>query len=192
MNELIFASSNPGKVKEIALAIAPGISIIGLKEIGCTESIPETADTIEGNARLKARYVWTKYQRDCFADDSGLEVDALDGAPGVHSARYAGIPSNAEKNMEKMLEDMQKQVDRRARFRTVICLIVAGTEICFEGVVPGHIAREKRGDGGFGYDPLFVPEGCSRTFGEMTLIEKNLISHRSLALAQMNHFLKAS
>ena len=166
------------------------IKLKSLNAIGCNEEIPETGSTLEENARLKARYVWETYNVDCFADDTGLEVESLDGAPGVYSARYAGPQKNPADNMALLLSELKGKSNRRARFRTVICLIQGGREQLFEGVVHGEIIESARGSEGFGYDPIFVPEGSTKTFAEMTMEEKNTMSHRGRAIASLALFLK--
>lgn len=186
---LIFATNNAHKLIEIKEAIHKAIDIKGLSEIGCAEDIPETADTLEGNALQKARFVFDKYGLDCFADDTGLEVEALGGAPGVYSARYAGEGKSFDDNMNKILDALQGIENRRACFRTVIALILQGKEYFFEGKICGQILTEKHGIGGFGYDPLFQPEGYTLTFAEMPLEEKNRISHRGLAVQKLSAFL---
>lgn len=189
MTELVFASANRHKLEEIAAKLGRNIRLIGLHDIGCTETIPETASTLEGNAALKARYVFEQFGKNCFADDTGLEAEALGGEPGVHSARYAGKEADAEANIAKLLSALEHHHNRRAHFRTVICHIAHGKEWLFEGMVSGHIAREKRGNSGFGYDPVFIPEGSSRSFAEMSLAEKNLLSHRAKAITAFKKFL---
>ena len=161
----------------------------GLSDIGCREEIPETQPTIEGNASQKAFYVYERYHHNCFADDTGLEVEALDGRPGVLSARYAGEDKNAEKNMEKILAEMKDSTNRRARFKTVISLVIDGKESLFEGVVDGTILPAARGGKGFGYDPIFQPDGYDRSFAEMSLEEKNSISHRAIAVKKLIGYL---
>ena len=174
---LVFATRNPGKVREIAQMLSEHYDIVGLDAIGCTEDIPETAPTIPGNAIQKAEYVLEHYGAHCFADDTGLEVTALDGAPGVHTARYAGEAKDADANMAKLLDALDGAADRTARFRTVIALTTPeGTRI-FEGVCEGHIAAQRSGTEGFGYDPLFVPEGGSATFAEMDAADKLSLIH---------------
>lgn len=169
------------------------IEIISLDDICCTEEIAETADTLEGNARQKARYVFERFGKDCFADDTGLEVSCLDGAPGVHSARYAdGVGHNSEANMQKLLREMEGKGNRNARFRTVIALIEKGKEYMFEGIVNGVIARERHGDAGFGYDPLFVPDGYAETFAQLGEDVKSQISHRARAVEALCDFLEQS
>ncbi|MDI9256973.1 non-canonical purine NTP diphosphatase [Flavobacterium sedimenticola] len=187
---LVFASNNQNKIKEIQLLLPASIQILSLKDIGCFEDIPETASTIEGNAILKANYVTEKYGYDCFADDSGLEVDVLNGAPGVHSARYAGEQKNDNDNMDKLLAHLQNETRRKANFKTVICLNVKGTQHLFTGIINGSIIDEKRGANGFGYDPIFVPEGYTQTFAELSMAEKSAISHRGLAVQQLVAFLR--
>ena len=188
MNKLVFASGNAHKVEEVSLKLG-GFPILGLKDIGCIEDIPETADTLEGNAIMKAKYVYEKYGRDCFADDTGLEVFVLNGQPGVLSARFAGDHKSNDDNKRKLLEMMAGQLDRRARFRTVICLIQGGKETLFEGIVEGHILRAEKGEMGFGYDGLFVPDSNSRSFAQMTAEEKNILSHRGKAISLLKEYL---
>ena len=180
MKKLVFATNNPHKLEEIRAILGSKLEILSLADIGCDADIPETAETLEGNALIKAHYVYDNYKLDCFADDTGLEVDALHGLPGVHTARYA-YPDrhDPEANMIKLLEALRENNDRNARFRTVIALIEKGKEHLFEGVVEGVIAREKSGTQGFGYDPVFIPEGNSKTFAELGEDIKNTISHRA-------------
>ena len=186
---LIFATNNAHKLTELKGAVEGKISIAGLSEIGCTEDIPETADTLEGNALQKARYIYKKFGKDCFADDTGLEIEALGGRPGVYSARYAGEGKSFEDNMNKVMEELQGITNRNACFRTVIALILKGEEHLFEGKICGTILTEKHGSQGFGYDPIFQPEGYTITFAEMPLEEKNRISHRGRAVQQLTAFL---
>ncbi len=186
---LIFATNNAHKLSEIKAAIQQKIEISGLSEIGCAEDIPETSDTLEGNALQKARFIYEKYGKDCFADDTGLEIDALEGRPGVYSARYAGEGKSFEDNMNKVLEELKGNQQRGACFRTVIALILQGKEYLFEGKVCGDILTEKHGTKGFGYDPIFRPDGYDITFAEMPLDEKNRISHRGLAVQKLVDFL---
>lgn len=186
----VFASSNPNKIAEIKAMLPEGFELLGLSDINCTEDIPETADTIEGNAILKANYVTEKYGYDCFADDTGLEVYALNGAPGVHSARYAGEQRSAGDNMDKLLNALKGVTDRRARFKTVIALNLDGQQYLFTGTVEGHILTERRGSQGFGYDPIFQAEGDDLTFAELSMDEKAQRSHRGRAFAQLIAFLK--
>lgn len=188
--KLVFASNNAHKIEEIQKLLPDEIQIVSLTDIGCFTDIPETADTIEGNALLKANYVTEHFGLPCFADDSGLEVDALDGAPGVYSARYAGQPKNDSKNIEKLLDHLQKEQNRKANFKTVICLNWNGQTHYFTGIVNGSITQKTVGSNGFGYDPVFLPEGYSKTFAELTLDEKSKISHRAIAVAQLIAFLK--
>ena len=188
--ELVFATNNPHKLKELQAILGNDIHLLSLKDIGCFEEIPEEQPSVEGNARQKALFVYEKYNYPCFADDTGLEVDALNGEPGVFSARYAGPEKDANANMDKVLERLQKINNRKARFRTVIALITAGVEKQFEGVVEGEITRGKRGDSGFGYDPVFLPDGFNKTFAEMDLSTKNKISHRGRAVQKLVQYLK--
>lgn len=190
MMELVFATQNPHKAREIEAKLGDGFTIISLDTLDITEEIPETAPTLEGNAIMKARYVYEKTGRDCFADDTGLEVEALNGEPGVYSARYAGLQKNPEDNIRLLLEKLQPHSNRKARFRTVIALIIEGEEYTFDGIAEGEIISSKRGEEGFGYDPVFVPAGHTRTFAEMTLDEKNEFSHRAKAFAKMKEHLK--
>jgi XTP/dITP diphosphohydrolase len=189
MSDLVFATGNSHKVQEAAALLEGAFRIISMAELGCQEELPEDQPTLEGNALQKARYLHQYYKVDCFSEDTGLEVDALDGAPGVYSARYAGPGRSAEDNMALLLERLQGQAHRHARFRTVIALILEGQEYLFEGVAQGTIAHEKRGGQGFGYDPVFIPEGCDRSFAEMSAAEKNAISHRAKAVAKLKAFL---
>lgn len=183
MRKLVFATNNAHKLDEVRQILQGKCEVLSLQDIGCDVDIPETATTLEGNARIKARYVYEHYGYDCFADDTGLEVEALKGAPGVYSARYAGGEGhNSEANMQKLLTEMVNIKNRSAQFRTVICLIEQGEEHLFEGVVKGHILEARRGDKGFGYDPIFSPEDSGRSFAEMSGAEKNRISHRGRAV----------
>ncbi len=192
MKEIIFATNNQNKLKEIQHIVGNDFKIKGLKELGCIEDIQETADTLEGNAFIKASYVKNKYGLDCFADDTGLEIYALNGRPGVHSARYAGDECIAENNIEKVLLELENIDNRQARFRTFIALILDDKEYGFEVIVNGTIIKERRGQEGFGYDPVFIPEGFTTTFAEMLLEEKNKISHRALAMNKLVNFLMSS
>ena len=188
--ELVFATNNAHKLEEVRQILGDRFKVLSLNDIGCHEDIPETADTFQGNALQKARYVKEHYGYDCFADDTGLEVKARDGAPGVHSARYAG-DHDSEANMTKLLHELEKKSDRSAQFRTVIALILNGQEVLFEGIVTGQIATERHyGDGGFGYDPIFVPDGYTETFSQMSSQGKNLISHRGRAVRKLADYLK--
>ena len=185
MKELIFVTNNPHKLKEISAIIGDHFRVLSLSDIGFNEEIEENALTIEGNASLKAWYIFNKYAKDCFADDTGLEIDTLGGKPGVKSARYAGEDCNPENNIKKVLNEMQNTPNRKARFRTVISLIMGGKELQFEGTVEGVILHEKRGIDGFGYDPVFLPNGYTKSFAELTLEEKNRISHRARATRKL-------
>lgn len=188
---LVFATRNPGKVLEIAQMLSDHYEIVGLDAIGCHEDIPETSPTIPGNAIQKAEYVLEHYGAHCFADDTGLEVTALDGAPGVHTARYAGDAKDADANMAKLLGALEQAEDRSARFRTVIALTTPEGTQTFEGICQGQIARQRSGAEGFGYDPIFIPEGSDLTFAEMDAADKNAISHRGRAVRAMVAELKA-
>lgn len=187
--KLVFATNNQHKLEEIRKITAGNIEIVSLSDIQCHDDIPETADTLEGNALLKALYIKEKFGYDCFADDTGLEVEALNNAPGVYSARYAGPGHDAEGNMKKLLHELGDQENRKARFRTVIALILDGKEYSFEGVVNGSITKEKRGENGFGYDPVFIPDSYTETFAEMGNEIKNKISHRAEATKGLTTFL---
>ncbi len=189
MKKLVFATNNAHKLEEIRAILGDRIEVLSLKDIHCDADIPETADTLEGNAALKAEYIYRNYGMDCFADDTGLEVEALGGAPGVYSARYAGSGHDSEANMKKLLAELNGVTDRKARFRTAICLIEGGEKHLFEGIVKGEIIEDKRGNSGFGYDPVFVPEGYAETFAEMGNDEKNKISHRARAVQQLCAYL---
>lgn len=186
---IVFATHNKHKLNEVKAIAGHLLDIVGLEEIGCSEDIPETAATLEGNALLKARYVKEKYGYDCFADDTGLEIKSLNNEPGVYSARYAGEPSDPEKNVKKVLTLMQDTEDREARFRTVIALITDEETLTFEGIIKGAVIGEKRGNSGFGYDPIFVPDGHTLTFAEMGETTKNSISHRAVAMNKFTHYL---
>lgn len=188
-HKLVFATNNLNKIKEIKALIPDHIELLSLNDIGCKEDIPETSATIEGNALQKAQYVKEKYGYDCFADDTGLEVKALDGAPGVYSARYAGDQKNNEENIDKLLQELSDKSDRTARFKTVIALILDGEEHSFEGICEGEILKKRIGEEGFGYDPVFQPIGYSKTFAEMSLKEKSEISHRGRATRKLIEFL---
>ncbi len=190
MKAIVFATNNKHKISEIQAILGDQFSIIPLSEIGCTEDIPETSLTIEGNAMQKATYVNEKYKVDCFADDTGLEVEALDGQPGVKSARYAGPGHDFDANVTKLLRELKGQLSRRARFKTVISLITSDNEMLFEGIINGIITAERRGNEGFGYDPVFIPDGYDKTFAEMPAELKNSISHRAIATRKLIKFLK--
>jgi XTP/dITP diphosphohydrolase len=192
MMKIVFATNNKNKINELTQLIGHKINLCGLSDIGCEEELPETQDTIEGNALQKAKYVYDNYGHDCFADDTGLEVSALNGRPGVYSARYAGEGKSAEDNMQKLLEEMKGAQDRSARFKTVIALVVGGKKHLFEGIVNGRILEEKRGEKGFGYDPVFVPDGYEQAFAEMSMELKNEISHRGIAVRKLVEYLNSS
>lgn len=188
--KLVFASNNKNKIQEIQALVPNSIQILSLEEIGCTEDIPETAETIEGNAILKVNYVTEKYGYDCFADDTGLEVDALNGAPGVYSARYAGERKDANDNMDKLLSELENKANRKANFKTVIALNLNGKQNLFTGIINGKIIEEKIGTNGFGYDPIFIADGYEKTFAELTMEEKSTISHRGIAVKELILFLQ--
>ena len=189
--ELVFVTHNPDKVKEIQALAGEEITIKGLNTIGIEEDIPEEKTTIEGNASAKTWYVYNITQKNCFADDTGLEVEALDGKPGVFSARYGGMEKDDKTNIQKVLEELQNVANRKARFRTVISLVIDGKEKLFEGTVDGNIIEQPRGIKGFGYDPIFIPKGYDKTFAEMDLEEKNKISHRSRAIKKLIDYIGA-
>jgi XTP/dITP diphosphohydrolase len=191
INKIVFATGNPNKLKEINSAIR-GFKIIGLKDLGITDEIPETGDTLMKNALQKAKYVYNKTGLDCFSDDTGLEIEALNYRPGVYSAMYAGPDCNAENNIRKVLQELEESTNRKAQFKTVIVLILNGKEYFFEGLVSGVILKEKIGEDGFGYDPIFRPIGCEESFAEMTIDQKNEISHRGLAVKKLINFLARS
>ena len=189
IKKLVFATNNAHKLDEIRAILGDKIEVLSLKDINCDADIPETADTLEGNAALKAEYIYKNYGLDCFADDTGLEVEALGGAPGVYSARYAGGDGHdSEANMRKLLKELDGE-NRKAQFRTAICLIEQGEAHLFEGIVKGSIIEQKRGASGFGYDPVFMPEGYEETFAEMGNAEKNKISHRARAVEKLCEYL---
>jgi XTP/dITP diphosphohydrolase len=188
--KLVFATNNKNKILEVQQLLPESIEIISLESIGCFEEIPETADTIEENAILKANYITHNYGYDCFADDTGLEVDALNGAPGVFSARYAGEQRNSDDNMNKLLEALDNNPNRKAQFKTVITLNLNGKQHLFTGIAQGEITLNKTGNEGFGYDPIFKPEGYEHTFAQLSLQEKGAISHRGKAMEQLIVFLK--
>lgn len=190
MKKLLFATNNQHKLSEIRQILQPNYDITSLKEIGCIDELPETQNTLKGNALQKAMYIYQKYGINCFADDTGLEIDALNGAPGVYSARFAGINVTYKQNVDKVMALMKDIENRSARFRTVIALILEGKEYFFDGAVEGEIITEERGQSGFGYDPVFMPKGYDKTFAEMTDEEKNSISHRGLAVKKLTDFLK--
>ena len=188
--KLVFATNNKHKLDEMRAILGGKVELLSLSDIDCHDEIPETADTLEGNALIKARYIFEKYGLSCFADDTGLEVDALDGAPGVYSARYAGENNDSVANVAKLLHNLTGKSCRDAQFRTVIALILNGEEKLFDGIVRGSISEECRGIGGFGYDPVFVPEGYTQSFAEMPAEQKNSISHRARAAAALNSYLQ--
>ena len=189
--KLVFATNNAHKLEEVATILGEKIELFSLNDIGCYTDIPETAATLEGNALLKSSFIFKNYGLDCFADDTGLEVEALDGAPGVYSARYAGGEGHdSQANMLKLLRDLEGKENRKAQVRTAISLILDGKEYLFEGVIKGEIIKEKRGDSGFGYDPIFKPEGYDKTFAELVNDIKNKISHRALAVQKLCEFLQ--
>lgn len=190
MKKLVFATNNKNKTAEIRAALEGEYEVLNLEDIGCLVDIPETADTFVGNATLKSSYVAKNYQLDCFADDSGLEVEALHNEPGVYSARYSGTRDN-DRNIALVLEKLQHKTNRKARFKTVISLIQNGENHIFEGIIEGSIRTEKSGEKGFGYDPVFQPDGYDITFAEMDMAQKNQISHRAIALKKMIDFLKS-
>ena len=190
MTEIIFATNNAHKLSEVQALLGDKFHLVTLRDCGITEDIPETASTLEGNASQKSHYLHDRVGKDCFADDTGLEVEALGGEPGVRSARYATDGHDFEANNRLLLKNLEGITNRKARFRTVISLILNGEEHLFEGIVEGHITESKAGCGGFGYDPLFVPEGYDCTFAEMSADEKNAISHRGRAVQKLVEFLK--
>ena len=190
MKKLVFATNNLHKLRELREILGEQFELLSLNDIGCSEDIPETGDTLEANAAQKSYYIWERYHIDCFADDTGLEIDALNGEPGVYSARFAGEAKDARENVKKVLRLMNGETNRSARFRTVISLIIDGKETQFDGVVEGEILTETRGDAGFGYDPIFRPEEKEKSFAEMNADEKNEISHRGRAVAKLVDYLK--
>ncbi|MBQ4821310.1 non-canonical purine NTP diphosphatase [Aquimarina sp. MMG016] len=187
--KLVFATNNLNKLKEVQVLMPSHIQLLSLSDINCTEDIPETSDTIEGNAIQKAQYIKEKYGYECFADDTGLEVEAINGDPGVYSARYAGPEKDADNNMNKLLQELKGQVNRDAQFKTVIALELNNELKTFTGICKGTITQDKQGDGGFGYDPIFLPKGYTKTFAELSLAEKNRIGHRGKAVQQLIKFL---
>ena len=187
--KICFATNNQKKVEEVKAALGDNFEIVSLKDIGCIDELPETGDTLEHNAFQKARYVKEHFGVDCFADDTGLEVDALEGEPGVYSGRYAGEPRSDERNIDLLLKNLEKSSLRKARFKTVIALLLGDEEYKFEGVAEGEILKERKGDGGFGYDSVFVPNGYVHSFAQLTMAEKNAISHRGKAVRALISFL---
>jgi XTP/dITP diphosphohydrolase len=190
MNKLVFATNNEHKLRELKEILPSEFELLSLNDIGCTDDIPETGPTLETNAAQKSFYIWNRYGINCFADDTGLEVEALDNEPGVYSARYAGEGRNARENMLKVLRELNSETNRKARFRCVISLVIDGTEKQFEGIVEGKILLQQQGDAGFGYDPIFMPEGYNRSFAEMEAGDKNRISHRGRAVEKLVDYLK--
>lgn len=188
--KLVFATNNKHKLQEVKEIVGDRVEVLSLKDIDCYDDIPETGSTLEENALIKARWISEKYKCNCFADDTGLEVEALDGAPGVYSARYAGEECNSEANMQKLLQNLTGKTNRTAQFRTVIALIINREEHLFDGVVKGNISSEKMGEAGFGYDPIFVPQGYDLSFAQMTSEAKNSISHRYRATEKLSKYLK--
>lgn len=187
--KLVFATNNSHKLQEIKHLLNNSIELLCLNDIGCTDDIPENQETLEGNAAEKSFYIYNKYGFSCFADDTGLEIEALNGEPGVYSARYAGAERSADLNMDLVLSKMAKIKNRKARFRTIISLVIDGREIQFEGIVSGQILEEKRGATGFGYDPIFLPDESHLSFAEMSMGEKNKISHRGRAVQKLVEYL---
>ena len=188
--KLVFATNNLNKLKEVQEMLTNSIEILSLKDINCFDEVDETETTLEGNAKLKADYITKNFGYNCFADDTGLEVESLDGKPGVYSARFAGEPTNSENNMQKLLSELENKTNRKAQFRTAICLNIDHKQYLFEGICKGKILKEKQGKKGFGYDPIFQPEGFTQSFAEMSSEEKNKISHRGLAIQKLVDFLK--
>ncbi|WP_321519617.1 non-canonical purine NTP diphosphatase [uncultured Bacteroides sp.] len=189
-NKLVFATNNKHKLEEVSSILNDKIEILSLKDINCDVDIPETANTLEGNAILKAQYIHENYGLNCFADDTGLEIEAINNEPGVYSARYAGTDKSSEANMLKVLKNLEGIENRKAQFRTAVSLIIDDKKYLFEGIIKGNIIKEKRGNSGFGYDPIFVPEGFDKTFAELGNEIKNKISHRALAINKLCDFLK--
>ena len=190
MKKLVFATNNDHKLRELTQIVPPEFELLSLNDIGCSDDIPETGDTLEINAAQKSFYIWEKYGINCFADDTGLEIEALGNEPGVYSARYAGEERSATANMLKVLQKMTNEPNRKARFRCVISVVIDGNEKQFEGIVNGTILTEKHGDAGFGYDPIFMPDGFNQSFAEMTAADKNQVSHRGRAVMKLVDYLK--
>ncbi|ANQ50736.1 non-canonical purine NTP diphosphatase [Flammeovirga sp. MY04] len=190
MDKICFATNNPNKLKEIQRQLEGQYQVVSLKEIGCEEELPETQETLEGNSAQKAQYVWDNYKVSCFADDTGLEINALDGAPGVYSARYAGPQRDSDDNMDLVLKNLEDKADRSARFRTVITLVWNGEVKQVDGIAEGEIITKRTGDDGFGYDPIFRPNGYDKTFAQISADEKNKISHRGKAVEKLITLLK--
>lgn len=189
--KLVFATNNQNKLTEVQKMLPENIELLSLKDIQCFDDIEETAATLDGNAKIKANHITQKYNLNCFADDTGLEVESLNGEPGVYSARYAGEPSDSENNMQKLLNELNGKENRKAQFRTSICLNLNGKQFLFNGICKGTILAKKQGEKGFGYDPIFKPEGVKQSFAEMSSEEKNVISHRGLAINKLVEFLKS-
>ena len=187
--KLVFATNNLNKLKEVQEMLPSSIELLSLKDISCFDEIEETETTLEGNAHLKADYITKKFGFNCFADDTGLEVESLGGKPGVYSARFAGEPSNSENNMQKLLVDLETKTNRKAQFRTAVSLNINEKKFLFEGICAGEILTKKQGEKGFGYDPIFKPEGFNQSFAKMTSEEKNKISHRGIAVRKLVEFL---
>lgn len=190
MRKIVFATNNLHKLDEVRAIFKAKADIVSLAEIGCTREIPETAETLEENAAIKAKFVFDNFHTDCFADDTGLEIEALDGKPGVYSARYAGESANSANNMQRVLKEMEGETNRTAQFRTVISFIENGHFQNFEGIIQGKIAYEPKGNSGFGYDPIFIPEGYTESFAELSADVKNTISHRALAIEKLRNYLE--
>jgi len=191
-NKLVFATNNSNKLYEVQNVLGNDFQLLNLNDINCSVEIPETHETIEENALEKAQYIFNNFKSNCFADDTGLEVEALNNRPGVYSARYAGEEKDSNANMDKILKELDGIENRKARFRTVVALIIDGKKMLFEGIVNGKIISEKRGERGFGYDPIFVADGYSKTFAELPIEEKNKISHRALAINKLVEYLKSN
>ena len=189
--KLVFATNNPNKLKEVQKMLPNTIKLLSLRDINCFDEIDETEMSLEGNAKLKSNYITQKYGYNCFADDTGLEVESLDGKPGVYSARFAGEPSNSENNMQKLLTELKNKSNRNAQFRTIISLHINNATFIFEGICKGSILENKQGEKGFGYDPIFKPENHTVSFAEMSSEEKNIISHRGIAIKKLVNFLSA-
>lgn len=192
MKSICFATNNQHKLEEVRHALVPDFHVLSLNDIACNEELQETGNTLQANALQKAEYVFKNYGIDCFADDTGLEVEALNNEPGVYSARYAGLQRNSEQNIDLLLANLKEAKNRKAQFRTIICWITNNGTHYFEGIIKGEIIEARRGKGGFGYDAVFVPEGFSKTFAEMNMDEKNQLSHRAQAVRKLTTFLKES
>ena len=189
--ELVFATNNKHKIEEVQQLLKDKFRLLSLQDINCHEELAETGNTLEENASQKANYIYKKFNANCFADDTGLEIEALNGKPGVLSARYVGEEKDSEKNIEKVLNELQASKNRKARFKTIISLFINGKEYLFEGIINGKIADKKHGEKGFGYDPIFIPDGFNKSFAEMTMEEKNKISHRAFAIKKLAEFLNS-